>query len=294
MFVPVLRAGVARPVRAATATTVDAGRGVLAAGHGVPVVMLHASLGSKAQWASLASTLAPRFRAIAVDLLGYGDLPVADPDLPGDVGGDVRALDERLAGLVGRRSRLHLVGHSYGGWLALRYAALHPERVASLALYEPVAFRALREDDPSLAELLRVAQRLPGLVRDGHRHLASQMFVDFWGGEGAFAALPLPARAAIARRIGKVPLDFRAALGWPDGPAAWRAIEAPVLLLAGRRSPAVARRIAAALLHALPDARTAWLDAGHMGPVTHAATVEALVAAFVDECEGERLRTRAA
>ncbi|HQU47912.1 MAG TPA: alpha/beta fold hydrolase [Casimicrobiaceae bacterium] len=271
-----------------SSTAPGAGYGSLVQGRGAAVVMLHASLGSKSQWSALIGVTAPRYRAIALDLTGYGDLPSAEPDVPSDVDDDVRALERRLDGLVAPRSRIHLVGHSYGGFVALRYARLHPERVASLALYEPVAFRMLPPHDASRAELERLAEEVAALVQGGHRHLASQVFVDFWSGEGTFASLPLAARASIARRIGKVPLDFRAALAWPTDASDLRTISAPALLVAGRRSPALARSIVAALARALPDARSAWIDAGHMGPVTDAADFAALVASFLGECEDAR------
>lgn len=273
---------------------IGAGYGSLIAGGGTAVVMLHASLGSKAQWSPLVAAMAPRFRAIALDLRGYGDLPPAGLGMSTGADDDVVALEERLDGLVAPRARFHLVGHSYGGFVALRYARLHPDRVASLALYEPVAFRALPEHDESLAALRRLAGVVTTLVLQGHRHLASQVFVDFWSGDGTFASMPLPSRASIARRVGKVALDFRAALAWPDDPDELGAIDAPAFLIAGRRSPLLARRIVAALSHRLPNARSAWVDAGHMGPVTDAADVNALVAGFVGECEDERARRREA
>lgn len=280
--------------RAASGAGIGAGYGSLVAGSGTAVVMLHASLGSKAQWSPLLAAMAPSFRAIALDLRGYGDLPPAGLGMSSGADDDVLAIEQRLDGLVAPRARFHLVGHSYGGFVALRYARLHPDRVASLALYEPVAFRALPEHDESLAALLRLAGAMATLVHQGHRHLASQAFVDFWSGEGAFASMPLPSRASIARRIGKVVPDFRAALAWPDDPDELRAIDVPAFLIAGRRSPVLAQRIVAALSQRLPNARSAWVDAGHMGPVTDAEDVNALVAGFVGECEGERANRRGA
>ena len=47
--------------------------GVIAVGQGQPVVLLHGSMSSKAQWNSLAQRLAPQYQAIAIDLHGYGD-----------------------------------------------------------------------------------------------------------------------------------------------------------------------------------------------------------------------------
>lgn len=80
------------------------------------------------------------FRAVAVDLRGYGDSdkPPRGFDawtLAGDVAGLIRALGERQA---------HLVGHAWGGLLAWTVAATHPRLVRSvtaLAAPHPLALR---------------------------------------------------------------------------------------------------------------------------------------------------------
>ncbi|MFL6142988.1 MAG: alpha/beta fold hydrolase, partial [Labedaea sp.] len=80
------------------------------------------------------------FRAVAVDLRGYGDSdkPPRGYDawtLSGDVAGLIKALGER---------RAHLVGHGWGGLLAWASAALHPRLVRSvsaLAAPHPLALR---------------------------------------------------------------------------------------------------------------------------------------------------------
>lgn len=46
-------------------------------GDGPPVVLLHSSMGSKSQWASLTERLQGRRRVVAIDLLGYGQAPAA-------------------------------------------------------------------------------------------------------------------------------------------------------------------------------------------------------------------------
>lgn len=69
------------------------------------------------------------FRAVAVDLRGYGDTdkPPRGYDgwtLAGDIAGLIRALGERSASIV---------GHDWGGLLAWTVAALHPRLVRSIA-----------------------------------------------------------------------------------------------------------------------------------------------------------------
>jgi pimeloyl-ACP methyl ester carboxylesterase len=81
------------------------------------------------------------YRAVAVDLRGYGesDKPPRGYDLwtlAGDVDGLIRALGE---------PRGHVVGHGWGGAIAWTLAALHPRRVHTLTaigVAHPLAFRA--------------------------------------------------------------------------------------------------------------------------------------------------------
>lgn len=87
------------------------------------------------------------FRAVAVDLRGYGDSdkPPRGYDLwtlAGDVAGLVRALGERSAGVV---------GHGWGGVVGWTVTALHPRLVSALAVLaapHPLAIRRAVVRDP--------------------------------------------------------------------------------------------------------------------------------------------------
>jgi pimeloyl-ACP methyl ester carboxylesterase len=267
--------------------------GYFAAGAGAPVAMLHSSLGSKSQWTGLADRLAPRFRVIAIDLHGYGDNALPAHEASFTLDDEVRLVADRLDGLVESHTRVHFVGHSYGGLVALRFAQCRSDRVASLSLYEPVVFRMLNDEDAARLEIQGLAEGVSRLAAAGRRHDAAQLFVDFWGGEGSYASMPLPAQAAVARRIDKVPLDFQAAWGWPLRPDDIRAIVAPTLLLAGSRSPTVVQRIHVLLTRLLRNRRAGWLETGHMGPVTDARRVNPWIEAFVETC-AERDASRTA
>jgi pimeloyl-ACP methyl ester carboxylesterase len=273
-----LRRGSTRP------TTLTGGHGHLVAGAGTPVVMLHSSLGSKLQWTGLAQRLATRYRVIALDLCGYGDNAMPAAEVPFTLDDEVRLVTERLDALVAMRERVHVVAHSYGGLVALRFAQRSSDRVASLSLYEPVVFRVLDDEDPALADARRLAERVARLVAAGRRHDAARTFVDFWSGDGSYASLPLPARVKVARRVDKLPLDFRAASCWPQGLEDLRAIVAPTLLLCGKNSPAVVQRIHALLTRVLPNRRVGSFDCGHMGPVSDPHQVNPWLEAFVDIC----------
>jgi pimeloyl-ACP methyl ester carboxylesterase len=110
-------------------------------GEGPLVLMLHGFGEFWWSWRHQLTAVADAgFRAVAVDLRGYGDSdkPPRGYDawtLSGDIAGLIKALGERKA---------HLVGHDWGGLLAWSVAAIHPRLVYSLAVLgapHPLALR---------------------------------------------------------------------------------------------------------------------------------------------------------
>jgi pimeloyl-ACP methyl ester carboxylesterase len=255
------------------------------AGSGETVLLLHGTASSGAQWRSLTEALASRRRVLAPDLYGYGE---TDP-WPGD-GRFALAHEAGLADAVlpPGRGPIHLVGHSYGGAVALRLAIEQPERLQSLVLIEPVAFHLLREDgaDPADRRLFQEAMELAALVSKatacGDYRRAMARFVDYWNGDGAWLRTKPELQAALARRIPKVALDFRARMTEPTPGAAYGRIAVPTLVLCGARSPGPTRRIAELLAESLLASRLQRIEgAGHMLPVTHKGAVNAAVAAHL-------------
>jgi pimeloyl-ACP methyl ester carboxylesterase len=102
------------------------------AGDGGAVVLLHGVASNARIWGPVAPLLVPRFRVVAVDQRGHGqsDKPPSGYDFA-TVTRDVRNFVEAL-GL----ERPVVVGHSWGGNVALEYAASHPEQVAGLVLVD--------------------------------------------------------------------------------------------------------------------------------------------------------------
>ncbi len=100
-----------------------------------PVVLLAAYGATSAEWNALAHDLVSTHRVHAVDVPGDPGRSVADGDrmtTPADLR---RWLGSVLDGL-GLPSA-HLVGHSYGAWLALDFALATPDRVDALTLLDP-------------------------------------------------------------------------------------------------------------------------------------------------------------
>jgi pimeloyl-ACP methyl ester carboxylesterase len=232
------------------------------------VICLHGSTASGRQWQSLALRLRTRCTVHTPDLYGYGEAPPWHGLHRFSLADEVA----RIAPLIEHaRHAVHLVGHSYGGAVALKAAQLYPDRVHSLALYEPVPFRLLFREPATQAaahEIWRIAHAVRRSLGEGRPGQAAERFVDYWNGPGAWAELAVPQQAAILRRIGKVRLDFDALLSDATTLEDLAALPMPLLCLYGSRSPLASRSIARLLGDRLPHARVVRMEGlGHMGPV---------------------------
>jgi pimeloyl-ACP methyl ester carboxylesterase len=122
-------------------------------------------------------------------------------------------------------------------------------------------------------------------VRGDYRGAAA-FFVDYWGGPGTWDAMRPALQNGLARWAPKAPLDFTALIEEPTPAGAYAALHVPVLVLRGEHAPAPTRLIAERLPTLLPAAHlTVVPGAGHMGPLTHAAEVNALVVGHIAETE---------
>jgi pimeloyl-ACP methyl ester carboxylesterase len=104
---------------------------------GTPVIFVHGNGASATFWEETMLALPPGFRAVAPDLRAYGDtepLPVDATLGLGDMVEDVRSLVEALG--LGRH---HLVGHSMGGGVVMKYAIAYPADLLSITLVDTVS-----------------------------------------------------------------------------------------------------------------------------------------------------------
>jgi pimeloyl-ACP methyl ester carboxylesterase len=256
------------------------------AGSGPPVVALHGLGATKGSFLPTAAELGERFRVIAVDLPGFGD-----SDKPIGASYDARFFARAVIDLLDtlELDRVHLVGNSLGGRIALEIGVLDPDRVDRLALLCPaLAWRRERR----LAPLFRLARPELGLVQLAPRALVEAIVRRLIPGadEGWTAAgvdeflrayLTPAGRAAFYASARQIYLDE------PHGDDGFwprlGGLEPDALFVWGRHDRLVPVAFARHVTAALPHSRHIVLDCGHVPQIERPRRTHQVVGEFLGE-----------
>lgn len=246
------------------------------------VIALHCSLSSGKQWDQLRTVLAPQAHLIAPDLLGYGaSIPFDEPSLH-RLETEMEALAEQLLSVP---APFHLVGHSYGGAVAFLIASdsAYRSRIASLTLIEPVLPSVLSTyDSETYALFAKDALSVCRSLWRKEPDRALRFFLEMWNGPGCWDMLSLSKRQSMLNRCNKLASDFIAIFGCDRVTEKAKAMTIPTLLVAGIQSKATTMTIVNRLASALPNSRVKRvIGAGHMAPISHANTVNELIARHI-------------
>jgi pimeloyl-ACP methyl ester carboxylesterase len=239
---------------------------------GAPLVALvHGSMDRSAGVLRLSRRLDARFRVLRYDRRGYGRSSAAPG--PWTVAANVDDLERLVEGHLVDDGRAVIVGHSFGGVVALGLAARRPDLVEAVAVYEmPLSWLDWWPRDSAGAAAMAAAD--PGA--------AAEAFMRRLVGDDVWERLPA-ARRDDRRREGAAMVselaDLRRCAPWEPA-----RVGAPVLVLVGEHARPHHRRAFDHLGEILPQVRRRTVDgAGHAGPHTHPDDVAAAVVEFVDD-----------
>ena len=241
------------------------------------VVVLHATLSTGRQLAPLVHELAAPgdVRVAAPDRRGSGERRLQPPR-----GVDMAEHLADLAALLDAEGveRAVLLGHSYGGVVAIEAAARLPERVAAVVAYEP-PYGPLADERTRRAFAL-VARATAAAAATGGPPAAARTFMRGVAGPGAWDAMPERTRAFLEGEGGGAVADAAMAGLEPSG---LEGIACPVTILTGSASEPFYAPLADALAARIPGARRAEL-AGlrHTAPITDPAPIAAAFRAALD------------
>lgn len=233
--------------------------------HGTPIVMLHGFAAStftwRHQWPALADA---GYRVILIDHLGFGgSARVAGPEYSTQSHANLA-----LAAMTGLHiPRAIVVGHSYGGRVAMQMALYAPERIIAIAAFAPEAFATRRPKISSFVRIPLFGYALvfystgPSAVRPGLRYVSGS---ESWLTPEVVAgyALPVGVRGHVRGQIWN-------SLSPKDGaqpvPANLSRIACPALFIWGEKDPVFPAGDADTLVQRLPNAQAQVFDGiGHL------------------------------
>lgn len=251
-------------------------------GRGQPVILIHSSVSANRQWRALTEALKDRYRVLAVNLFGYGETTTWPGDAPQSLYAQaqlVLALCEELA------SPVHLVGHSFGGSVALKAALRLGARVGSLILLEPNPFYLLRQGGRTAAFLesrgLRDHVKCFGSLGDWPK--VAEFFADYWLGDGSWNTMPDKRRAAFAESVPPNFYEWDAVMEEETTIEEWKALSARTLVVSDKATRLPIREIVDIFATACPHwSFRSITEGGHMAPLTRPELINPIVREFLD------------
>ena len=258
-------------------------------------LMLPSSGSRYKQWQPLASQIRAQRQILAVgcNLFGVGKsttpdwipLDEAGYDLTDQVDAIVAVANE-----VDARAPVTLIGHSYGGAVAIKVAerlATLSRKVDNVVLYEPNALYMLPEEAEGADQpITRIWKEFLHLAAAGNGPEIGRLVHTFWHGEGSWATLAPEQQARISAVLLRgLPRELTMLVGEArpgasaSSTASLRAIDGEKHYLHGTVGTApLILRLAALLAEEAGFTTHAMAGVDHMGPITAPATVSQAIA----------------
>jgi pimeloyl-ACP methyl ester carboxylesterase len=253
-------------------------------GSGPTIVMVPGSCSTGAAWRPVIAASNGRFRHVTTSLLGYGGTAERRTAADVSIAHETDAVEAVIARAGGP---VHLVGHSFGGLVALAVALRAQVPLASLVIVEAPAAEVLRDrgETEHYGAFSRMTERYFARHAGGEADAIADM-IDFYGGAGTFASWPPRLRGYAVETTAVNILDWASAYGFPLPAAALAAIDLPVLVVRGGASHPAVQRANALLAAGIRGATLATVEgAAHFMIATHAGELARLMADHVGGVE---------
>lgn len=269
-------------------------------GDGEPIVFVHGSASDHRTWNAQMDVFAEQCRVISYSRrYHWPNEPIPDGAryIMDEHVDDLRALIQSLDA-----APAHLVGNSYGAFLALLLAVREPSLVRSLVLAEPPVLTLYVSNQPTVWELLKTLLTRPrtgaGILRlgirgidpakkafeHGDRKTGLRTFVDAVLGDGAYDRLPEGRSEQVEDNAESLRAELLGPGFSPLDAGTVQQIQAPTLLVAGENSIGLFHRLIDRLEELLPRCERSEIpDAPHTMHEANAPAFNAAVRSFLEK-----------
>jgi len=224
------------------------------AGNGTPVILIHGSVSDFREWTGQINSLSRDHHVIAYSRRYHWPNDPADGNADASLDKQVEDLYEIIKAM--KSGPAHIVGHSFGGAVALVFTLRYPELVRSLVLAEPAVSGVLDktpENDAVLKESQAIRSRMKEVITTGNAELIVKTYAAHVAPGDFEKAIPED-RNMLLENSKAFQLDFnsqRTPFTCNDA----KKIIVPVLILAGEQSPTGLQRIAELTATCIPGGK---------------------------------------
>ncbi len=250
-------------------------------GEGPALLLLPGSFGTGSGWKPVTDRLARSHRIVTTSLLGYGATAERRPFGNSTMQQQTEVID-RILERIGEPA--HVVGHSFGGLAALAHAIEGAIKPASLMLVEANPLGLLKTSGESdLYAMFGAMTRDYFAEFEAGRTDAARHVIDFYGGEGTFAAFPAKVRDYVIKTTPVNIRDWSSGTPFESPRSAYQQIAVSTLVVRGGDGHPAMMRIAEILTEFIPNARLQTVAGGsHFLPATHPAELARLLDIHVE------------
>jgi pimeloyl-ACP methyl ester carboxylesterase len=254
----------------------------LEAGSGPVVMLVHSSVSGARMWRRLMDDLKDDFHIRAVNLYGYGRTPPWSSNAPQTLDDQARLVETALPTDA---DTVSLVGHSFGGSVAMKLAARLSGRVTKLVLLETNPFYLLEQAGraDAFAEAMELRDCIKKFGARGEWAKAAERFADYWGRAASWQNMSAERRQTFAEALKPNYFEWDAVMDETTPVEQWARLLPRSTLLVSDPNTVLPIREITAILH---RSCSIWshkeiADGGHMAPLVRPDLVNPLVRTFL-------------
>ncbi len=240
------------------------------------IVMIHGSLADGRAWTSVAKHLSDGEFVQTPDLPGWG---TAQP-LPETAEKSTRAMAMAMDRLIkAQPGRILLVGHSYGGNVALHIALKNRKKISGILLFEPVFYRALEliRTTEILAESTTFFNSYFERVAAGNFEAISEV-IEYLFGADLYSKFPERVQTFLVQAAEKNVVNVRASISEDLTMQQLAEFDCPAVVVHGGSSPRHLKAVSTALAQLLPQAELVVIPGANHGMLSsHAPEVARII-----------------
>ena len=250
-------------------------------GEGPAILFIPGSFSTPSAWSAVQKSMPPYYRFISTSLCGYGsteELRSIDNYGMNNLIDIIKAVADKIGQPV------HLVGHSFGGMVALASALSDRFEILSISTFEanPITLIDTYRHRYLFEETIKIKDEFEAAFKAENKD-AARIIIDFWGGNGSFASMPISVQQYCRQTAYNNVLDWYTALSFRAKADDYAKLSMPVLLVRGAHANTQMVQITKTLQACIPNQSSVIIsNSAHFLITSHAAECAQVLADFLN------------